>query len=70
MLIKDYLKTKNIITDGAFGTYYSDKYHTNENPELANMDYPERVQSIHLEYLKAGSNLIRTNTFAANTIVL
>ncbi len=70
MKIKEYLQTKNIITDGAFGTYYADKFHTSEIPELANITDPEQVKSIHRDYILSGANLIRTNTFAANTIIL
>lgn len=69
-----YLKKYRLITDGSFGTYYADKYQTNEMPELANCScdktVQERVTAIHSEYLKAGAGLIRTNTFASNTALL
>lgn len=65
--MEQYLRHHRIIADGAFGTYYAQKYDTLEMPELANIDYPERVKEIHLEYINAGANLIRTNTFASNT---
>ncbi len=69
-----YLKKYRLITDGSFGTYYADKYQTNEMPELANCDsdktVQERVVKIHEEYIKAGAAFIRTNTFASNTILL
>ena len=64
--MKQYLRQNRIITDGAFGTYYAQKYNTLELPELANTKYPERVKEIHQEYLQAGAALIRTNTFAMN----
>lgn len=69
-----YLRKYRLITDGSFGTYYADKYQTNEMPELANCDgdkaVRERVFQIHEEYIKAGAALIRTNTFASNTVLL
>lgn len=72
--LTQYLKKYRLITDGSFGTYYADKYHTGEMPELANtckdVTVQERVVEIHGEYLKAGAGLIRTNTFAANTVLL
>lgn len=72
--LTQYLKKYRLITDGSFGTYYADKYKTGEMPELANTcadaAVQERVVEIHGEYLKAGAGLIRTNTFAANTILL
>ena len=33
--IREYLKRHDLIADGAFGTYYGEKYHTQELPELA-----------------------------------
>ena len=68
MNFKDYIKTHNILADGSFGTYYAEKYHTNEAPEYANIYHKDRVTNIHSSYLDAGANLIRTNTFAANTM--
>lgn len=65
MNIKEYLFSKKIIADGSFGTYYLGKYGSDEIPELANTSYPERVVEIHREYLLAGAELLRTNTFAA-----
>lgn len=69
-----YLEKNRLITDGSFGTYYADKYQTNEMPELANCgrdkDIQERVVQIHEEYIRAGAALVRTNTFASNTVLL
>lgn len=55
-----------LLFDGAFGTYYASLYDDSEACEFANIKYPERVQNIHQEYIKAGANAIRTNTFSAN----
>ena len=68
MYLRDALQTNKLLFDGAFGTYYSYLYDTKELPELANSRYPERVRRIHDEYIEAGAQLIRTNTFASNTI--
>lgn len=46
--------------DGAMGTSllpYS------SNPDSLNLTAPERVASLHREYVEAGSSVIRTNTF-------
>ena len=59
-----------VLFDGAFGTYYSKKYHSEQPCELACIEYPERVLEIHQEYIEAGAMAIKTNTFAANTISL
>lgn len=68
--IKNRLQKDKLLFDGAFGTYYGQLYDTRELPELANTLHPERVSRIHEEYIEAGAQIIRTNTFAANTISL
>ena len=70
MTIQEYLKDQKLITDGSFGTYYAEKYQTDEMPETANISHPERVKEIHRSYIDAGAKLIRTNTFASNTALL
>lgn len=70
MSIQEYLKENRLLTDGSFGTYYAQRYQTGEICEAANMKYPERVLEIHRAYLESGAKLIRTNTFAANTVGL
>ena len=66
--IQEYLKTKKLLTDGSFGTYYAEKYQTDDSPEQANLTHPERVLEIHREYVEAGAKLLRTNTFAVNSV--
>lgn len=68
MNIKDYLKKNRIITDGAMGTYYDRVSGKCVLAEAANLAEPETVCRIHKEYIAAGARLIRTNTFAVNTI--
>lgn len=70
MDIREHLKERILIADGAFGTYYAEKFRTEESPELANTLHPERVRAVHGEYIAAGAELIRTNTFASNTMAL
>lgn len=65
MNIREYLKKHKILADGGMGTYYG-ALHNGEVSEFANLDNPREVEKIHLAYLKAGANLIVTNTFAAN----
>lgn len=68
--IQERLKKQKLLFDGAFGTYYAQLYDTVELPELANTMHPERVCRIHQEYIEAGAQIIRTNTFASNTVSL
>ena len=70
MDIREYLKKKPLIFDGGMGTYYAQKTHTRgKGVELANIETPRVVEEIHTEYLRAGAQAIKTNTFAANRIV-
>lgn len=68
--VKEYLEKNRLLTDGSFGTYYAEKYQTEEICEVANTKYPKRVLEIHRAYIQAGAKLIRTNTFASNTVAL
>ena len=68
--IRERIREKKILFDGAFGTYYGGKYDTKQLPELANLEAPERVKEIHREYLEAGAQILRTNTFAANSFCM
>lgn len=69
MTIRDYLKNRKLICDGAFGTYYAE-IGGNGLPEKANTENPSIVLKIHQDYIRAGARLIRTNTFATNTKAL
>lgn len=70
-MIRDYLKNNILITDGAMGTYLSQLTGSDiTSAELANIQSPSKVLSVHKEYIAAGAGLIRTNTFAANRALL
>lgn len=67
MRLKEYLKRNRLVADGAMGTYFEMKYpEEKEMAEACNLSSPEKIRAIHLEYMKSGAKLIRTNTFAAN----
>lgn len=69
MKIEEYLKSGRLITDGAMGTYFEEKYQTDhEIAEAYNLKEPDRIRQIHTEYINNGAKLIRTNTFAANSM--
>ncbi|MEF9863335.1 MAG: bifunctional homocysteine S-methyltransferase/methylenetetrahydrofolate reductase [Christensenellaceae bacterium] len=62
---------ETIIFDGAMGTYLSQKYKLNINRcETQNLEDKEKVLSVHREYIAAGADAIKTNTFAANTAAM
>ena len=53
-----------LIFDGAFGTYYFEKTGDERPCEEANLTAPQTVKQIHREYIKAGCDAIKTNTFS------
>ena len=55
-----------LLADGAMGTQLYARGITSGPLELANLERPDDVRSVHLEYLSAGSELLETNTFGAN----
>ncbi|MEN8256831.1 MAG: bifunctional homocysteine S-methyltransferase/methylenetetrahydrofolate reductase [Thermodesulfobacteriota bacterium] len=63
----DYLRDKVLLGDGAIGTYlYSKGLELGKDTERLNLSEPDLIYSIHEEYIRAGSQLIETNTFGAN----
>ena len=69
MNLKEYIKEKTLILDGAMGTYFSEKFRDYTGPcEMANIDAPDYVLQIHREYIKAGADAIKTNTFSVNPL--
>lgn len=63
-------QSRCLVTDGALGTYYREKYGVQKAPELDNLTAPERIKAIHREYIEAGADIIRTNSFASNAETL
>lgn len=61
---------KYFLFDGGFGTYYSALYDSDSPCEMANLNHADAVLHIHREYIQAGAQAIKSNTFAANTLTL
>lgn len=70
MDIKEYLKKNRLITDGAMGTYFDSLKLREIMAEEANVSDPEVIRKIHVEYIRAGARLLRTNTFAVTQSIL
>ena len=69
MNIKELLNKKRLYIDGGMGTLLQKKgLQPGEKPENWNLTHPDDITDIHLSYLKAGSNIITTNTFGANSL--
>ena len=82
--IKDILKDRILILDGAMGTMIQ-RYNLEEkdfrgtqflnsdcdlkgNNDLLSITRPEIIKAIHAEYFKAGADIIETNTFSGTSI--
>lgn len=69
MNILDFMKDNLVYLDGGMGTLLQEAgLAPGENPELWNISHPETVRQIHRDYFDAGSNVINTNTFGANSL--
>ncbi len=77
-------KERILLLDGAMGTAIQDlelgeadyrgarfadwPSEVKGNNDLLNLSQPDAIRDIHLEYLRAGSDIIETNTFSSTTI--
>jgi methionine synthase / methylenetetrahydrofolate reductase(NADPH) len=69
MTLLEKLENQILIADGAMGTLlYS--YGSDMCFEELNVSKPDQIKSIHQAYLDAGSDVIQTNTYAANYLKL
>ena len=67
MDIRQRIAQEPLLFDGGMGTYFSQKNHCpGSGCELANLSQPELISEIHREYLEAGAQAVKTNTFALN----
>jgi methionine synthase / methylenetetrahydrofolate reductase(NADPH) len=65
------LRAGALVADGAMGTQlYERGVLFSVNYEELNLSRPDLVRRIHEEYVRAGANVIETNTFGANRIRL
>ncbi len=84
--IREVLAEKVLVLDGAMGTqiqrhklseedfrgetYASFPKSLKGNNDLLSLTQPDIIRSIHLDYLRAGADIVSTNTFNANAISL
>ena len=83
-MIKDILKNKILVLDGAMGTmiqkhslvendFRGERFKNHDcdlkgNNDLLSITRPDVISSIHEEYLIAGADIIETNTFSSTSI--
>ncbi len=65
--LDELIKTKRLYFDGGTGTVLQSMgLPAGSAPELWNLAAPEKITALHNEYLDAGANIIKTNTFGIN----
>jgi homocysteine S-methyltransferase len=65
------LEQRVLVCDGAMGTMlYSKGVFINKSFDGMNLSQPDTVLDVHQEYVRAGADIIETNTFGANRIKL
>lgn len=70
-LLWNWLADGLLITDGAWGTEFQALgLAPGTSPDSWNVTYPDRVEAVAKRYVEAGSQVILTNTFRANTIAM
>ena len=67
----DALEERVLVCDGAMGTrLYAKGVFINRSFDALNITQPDLVAEVHQEYVRAGADVIETNTFGANRIRL
>src|SRR4249920_1858649 len=65
------LEERVLVCDGAMGTMlYAKGIFINKSFDALNVTQPDLVAEVHQEYVRAGADIIETNTFGANRIKL
>jgi homocysteine S-methyltransferase len=67
----DALADRVLVCDGAMGTMlYAKGVFINKSFDALNLTQPDLVAEVHQEYVRAGADIVETNTFGANRIKL
>jgi len=67
----DELDRRVLVCDGAMGTMlYAKGIFLNRSFDELNLSQPDLVAEVHQEYVRAGADVIETNTFGANRVKL
>ncbi len=64
------LQKEILLLDGSYGANLQNKRSDSRAVEMLNIDNPDSVLDLHKDYVRAGSNLILTNSFSANPLKL
>lgn len=66
--VLDLIKTRRLYFDGGTGSVLQSMgLPKGTPPEAWSLSHPERITALHLSYLRAGADIIKTNTFGVNS---
>lgn len=67
-ILQERLQTQTVLlADGAMGTnLFELGLVTGDNPELWNIDHPDRIINLHRSFIDAGADIVLTNSFGGN----
>ena len=66
--ITDIIKRERLYFDGGTGTVLQSMgLEFGKAPEAWNLEHPEKIEALHREYINAGANIIKTNSFGVNS---
>lgn len=69
MIFQEFLRNNTVYLDGGMGTLLQAQgLRAGEHPERWNITHPDVITKIHKDYFDAGSNVVCTNTFGANSL--
>src|ERR687891_570784 len=67
----DQINQRILVCDGAMGTMlYAKGIFLNKSFDELNLRQPDLVAEVHQSYVRAGADVIETNTFGANRVKL
>ena len=71
MTTSNWFASGTFILDGGWGTQLQLRgLPVGEHPDLWNLSHPDKVREVAAAYVQAGSDIILTNTFGANRLLL
>lgn len=70
MDLRQALKQRVLVADGAMGTLLYGNYGISSAFENLNLTHPDTILRVHQAYISAGADIIQTNTYAANRLKL
>jgi 5-methyltetrahydrofolate--homocysteine methyltransferase len=68
--ILDLIQQRLVFADGGFGSLLIERGFPGGVPEEWNLSHPDVVESIHLDYYRAGCDYVHANTFGSNRVKL